>query len=51
MSSEDRYKEIIKREMSKLKKPVNLKVFTAQRTQSDGSKIKVCMDCGHFMSL
>jgi thioredoxin reductase (NADPH) len=51
MSSDEKYKEIIKREMAKLKKPVKLKVFTSQRIQPDGSKIRACMDCGEFMSL
>ncbi len=37
--------------MAKLKKPVKLKVFTSQRTQADGSKIRECMDCGQFMTL
>jgi len=37
--------------MSKLKNPVKLKVFTSQRTQEDGTKIRVCMDCGQFMTL
>ena len=51
MSQDDRYKEIIKTEMAKLKKPVKLKVFTSQKIQPDGSKIKACMDCGQFMAL
>jgi thioredoxin-like negative regulator of GroEL len=51
MSSDERYKEVIKREMAKLKKPVKLKVFTSQRTEADGSRIKACMDCGQFMAL
>jgi thiol-disulfide isomerase/thioredoxin len=51
MSQEDRYREIIKTEMAKLKKPVKLKVFTSQRVQPDGSKIRACMDCGQFMAL
>jgi alkyl hydroperoxide reductase subunit AhpF len=51
MSSDDRYKEIIRREMAKLKKPVKLKVFTSQRIGPDGSQIKACMDCGEFMTL
>ena len=51
MSADDRYKEIIKREMSKLKKPVKLRVFTSHGTGSDGKKIQACMDCGQFMSL
>ena len=51
MSSDEQYKEIIRREMAKLKKPVKLKVFTSQRTEADGSKIKACMDCGQFMTL
>lgn len=51
MSSDEHYKEIIKKEMAKLKKPVKLKVFTSQRIQSDGTKIRACMDCGQFMTL
>lgn len=51
MSQDDKYKEIIKREMVKLTKPVTLKVFTSQRTETDGSKIRACMDCGQFMAL
>ena len=51
VSSDDKYKEVIKKEMAKLKKPVKLKVFTSQRIEPDGSKIKACMDCGQFMSL
>ena len=51
MSQDDKYKEIIKREMAKLTKPVRLKVFTSQRTEVDGNKIRACMDCGQFMAL
>jgi thioredoxin-like negative regulator of GroEL len=51
MSQEDRYREIIKREMAKLKKPVRLRVFTSLRTEMNGSKVKACMDCGEFMAL
>ncbi|MHA2339811.1 MAG: thioredoxin family protein [Candidatus Hodarchaeales archaeon] len=51
MSQDDKYKEIIKTEMTKLTKPVKLKVFTSQKIQPDGSKIKACMDCGQFMAL
>lgn len=51
MSQDDKYKEIIKREMAKLTKPVKLKVFTSLRTEVDGRKIRACMDCGQFMSL
>ncbi len=51
MSQDDKYKEIIKREMAKLTKPVKLKVFTSQKTEADGSKIRSCMDCGQFMAL
>ncbi|MFX1365671.1 MAG: hypothetical protein ACFE9Y_12205, partial [Promethearchaeota archaeon] len=51
MSSDDRYKEIIRREMAKLKKPVTLKVFTSQGTRSDGTQIRACMDCREFMAL
>ncbi len=51
MSQDDRFKEIIKREMAKLNKPVKLKVFTSQKIQADGTKIRACMDCGQFMAL
>jgi alkyl hydroperoxide reductase subunit AhpF len=51
MSQDDKYREIIKKEMAKLTKPVKLKVFTSQRTEADGGKIKACMDCGQFMAL
>jgi thioredoxin reductase (NADPH) len=51
VSQDDRYREIIKREIAKLTKPVRLKVFTSQRTEANGSKIRVCMDCGQFMTL
>ena len=51
MSQDDKNKEIIKREMAKLTKPVKLKVFTSQKIEADGSKIRACMDCGQFMSL
>ncbi|MHA1193741.1 MAG: thioredoxin family protein [Promethearchaeota archaeon] len=51
MSQDDKYKEIIKQEMAKLKRPVKLKVFTSQSARPDGTKIRACMDCGQFMSL
>ncbi len=51
MSSDEHYKEIIRREMAKLKTPVKLKVFTSQRIEADGSKIRACMDCSQFMTL
>jgi alkyl hydroperoxide reductase subunit AhpF len=51
VSQDDKYKEIIKAEMAKLSKPVKLKVFTSQKVQADGTKIKACMDCGQFMAL
>lgn len=51
MSQDDKYREIIKKEMAKLTKPVRLKVFTSQTAQPDGTKIRACMDCGQFMSL
>ncbi|MHA1915445.1 MAG: thioredoxin family protein [Promethearchaeota archaeon] len=35
----------IKREMSKLKKKVVLKLFTDFKTQEDGSKVRKCMAC------
>ncbi len=51
MSSDDKYKEVIKREMVKLTKPVKLKAFTSQGVEADGRKIQTCMDCGQFMTL
>jgi thiol-disulfide isomerase/thioredoxin len=51
MSQDERYREIIRREMAKLKKTVKLKVFTSQRTEANGSKVKTCMDCNQFMAL
>ena len=51
MSQDDKYKEIIKKEMAKLTKPVKLKVFTSQSAKPDGTKIRVCMNCDQFMSL
>lgn len=51
MSSDERYKDIIKREMAKLKKPVKLKVFTSKKRQSDGSFIRECDGCDFTMSL
>jgi len=51
MSQDDRYKEIIKTEMAKLKKPVNLRVFTCKEKLPNGSQIRECMDCGQFMEL
>ena len=51
MSQDDRYKEIIKREMAKLRKAVRLKVFTCKNRQPNESSIRECMDCGQFMSL
>ena len=51
MSQDDKYRDIIKQEMAKLKRPVKLKVFTSQSAQPDGTKIRACMDCGQFMSL
>ena len=51
MSQDDKYREIIKKEMAKLKRPVKLKVFTSQSARPDGTKIRACLDCGQFMSL
>lgn len=51
ISQDDKYKEIIRREMVKLTKQVKLKVFTSQKALPDGTKIKACMDCGQFMAL
>lgn len=51
MSQDDRYKEIIKTEMAKLKNPVKLTVFTCKEKLPEGSQIRECMDCGQFMAL
>jgi thioredoxin-like negative regulator of GroEL len=51
MSQDNRYREIIKREMAKLTKPVRLKVFTCREKQPSGSQIRECMDCNQFMAL
>ena len=51
MPQDDRYKEIIKTEMTKLKKPIKLKVFTCKEKLPNGSQIRECMDCGQFMAL
>ncbi len=51
MPQDDKYREIIKREMSKLKKPVKLNVFTCKEKQPPGSQIRECMDCNQFMTL
>ncbi len=51
MSSDQKYKDIIKQEMTKLKKPVKLKVFTSKHVEPDGRAVQACMDCGQFMSL
>ena len=51
MSQDVRYKEIIKNEMAKLKKPVKLRVFTCKEKLPGGSQIRECMDCGQFMTL
>ncbi|MFW9937873.1 MAG: thioredoxin family protein [Candidatus Thorarchaeota archaeon] len=51
ISQDEKYKQIIRREMAKLTKPVKLKVFTSQSAKPDGTKIRACMDCDQFMSL
>ncbi|MFX0004374.1 MAG: thioredoxin family protein [Candidatus Hermodarchaeota archaeon] len=51
MPQDDKYREIIRREMSKLTKPVKLKVFTCKEKQPLGSQIRECMDCNQFMAL
>lgn len=51
MSQGDKYRDIIKKEMAKLKKPVKLKVFTCKKKQPNGSQIRECMDCNQFMAL
>ena len=51
MSSDEKYKDVIKREMGKLTKPIKLKVFTSLKTNPDGSKVRECAECNQFMTL
>ena len=51
MTQDDKYREIIKGEKAKLRKPVKLKVFTCKEKQPPGSQIRECMDCNQFMAL
>ncbi len=51
MSQDDKYKEIIQKEMAKLTKPAKLKVFTSKKSQPDGSFIRECQECNTFMTL
>jgi alkyl hydroperoxide reductase subunit AhpF len=51
MSQDEKYREIIKKEMSKLSRPVKLKVFTCKEKQPSGSQIRECIDCNQFMAL
>jgi len=48
MSQNENYVNIIKREMSKLKKPVTLKVFTSSREETG---IQECYNCDEILSL
>lgn len=50
-SVQERSKEIIKREMAKLKKPIQLKVFTSKLRQQDGTVSRECAGCDFTMSL
>ena len=51
MSSDDKYKEIIRKEMAKLKKQVKLNVFTSLKVNPDGTKVRECVECNEFMTL
>ncbi|MFX1375648.1 MAG: thioredoxin family protein [Promethearchaeota archaeon] len=51
MSQDDSYRQIIKREMAKLKKSVKLRVFTCKEKLPGGSQIRECMDCGQILAL
>jgi alkyl hydroperoxide reductase subunit AhpF len=51
LSSEDRYKKIIEKEMSKLTKRIKLKVFTSLKRQQDGTMMRECEDCNVTMNL
>ncbi len=51
MATQDKYIEIIRREMGKLTKNVKLLVFTSLKTNSDGRKERECIECNEIMNL
>jgi alkyl hydroperoxide reductase subunit AhpF len=51
MASEEKYIQMIKREMAKLTRKVTLKVFTSLKRQPDGSKVHECIDCQNIMNM
>ncbi|MBD3193946.1 MAG: hypothetical protein GF317_02755 [Candidatus Lokiarchaeota archaeon] len=51
MATNEPYKNIIKNELKKLKKPVYIKVFTSLKTNPDGSKVRECVDCTQTMNI
>lgn len=51
IAEQAKYIEIIKREMAKLSKKVNLKVFTSLRTNLNGNKERECFECKEIMNL
>ena len=51
MSSDEQYKRIIQQEMSKLKKPVTLKVFTSRTRRPDGTVYRECAGCDQTVNL
>ncbi|MHA1150428.1 MAG: thioredoxin family protein [Promethearchaeota archaeon] len=51
MSNQDKYREVIKREMVKLKKPIIIKAFTCKTKPPTGAPIRECMNCGQIMTL
>lgn len=51
LASNETYKNIIRNELKKLKKPVHIKVFTSLKTNPDGTKVHECVDCDKTMQM
>jgi alkyl hydroperoxide reductase subunit AhpF len=51
MASNNTYRNIIQNELKKLKKPVNIKVFTSLKTNPDGTQVRKCIDCDQTMQM
>ncbi|TFF94587.1 MAG: hypothetical protein EU543_00920 [Promethearchaeota archaeon] len=51
MASNETYKRIIQNELKKLRRPVHIKVFTSLKTNPDGTKEHVCIDCQNTMQM
>jgi alkyl hydroperoxide reductase subunit AhpF len=51
MSFTEREQKVIKREMSKLKSQISLRVFTDYKSEEDGTKNRSCMSCNTMINL